>query len=95
MFLNVLLYLVLFYVIYRFDLSKLLCMRFFLQDAWSDSEGHVSLDTQQDYELIEAKQKPDGFYLLFKRPFNTCDPKDYLIEVRLYFTMCVCVCMLV
>uniref|UniRef100_A0A3Q3EEH7 Dopamine beta-hydroxylase n=1 Tax=Labrus bergylta TaxID=56723 RepID=A0A3Q3EEH7_9LABR len=49
-------------------------------DAWSDSEGHVSLDSQQDYELIEAKQKPDGFYLLFKRPFSTCDPRDYLIE---------------
>ncbi|KAG7223902.1 hypothetical protein INR49_015158 [Caranx melampygus] len=49
-------------------------------DAWSDSEGHVSLDSQQDYELIEAKQKPDGFYLLFKRPFSTCDPRDYVIE---------------
>ncbi|XP_060931271.1 dopamine beta-hydroxylase [Limanda limanda] len=52
----------------------------FFGDAWSDSEGRVSLDSQQDYELIEAKQKPDGFYLLFKRPFSTCDPRDYLIE---------------
>ncbi|KAM3599493.1 uncharacterized protein V6R79_006896 [Siganus canaliculatus] len=52
----------------------------FFGDAWSDSEGHVSLDSQQDYELIEAKQKPDGYYLLFKRPFSTCDPRDYLIE---------------
>ncbi|XP_037609304.1 dopamine beta-hydroxylase [Sebastes umbrosus] len=49
-------------------------------DAWSDSEGHVSLDSQQDYELLEAKHKPEGFYLLFKRPFSTCDPRDYLIE---------------
>ncbi|KAM4532198.1 dopamine beta-hydroxylase [Fundulus diaphanus] len=49
-------------------------------DAWSDSEGRVSLDSQQDYELIEAKQKADGFYLLFKRPFSTCDPRDYVIE---------------
>ncbi|KAK2819038.1 hypothetical protein Q5P01_024599 [Channa striata] len=49
-------------------------------DAWSDSEGHISLDSHQDYELKEAKQKADGFYLLFKRPFSTCDPKDYLIE---------------
>ncbi|RVE65659.1 hypothetical protein OJAV_G00118940 [Oryzias javanicus] len=49
-------------------------------DAWSDSEGHVSLDSHQDYELIEAKEKADGFYLLFKRPFSTCDPQDYLIE---------------
>lgn len=56
-------------------------MCFLLQDAWSDSEGHVSLDSQQDYDLIETKQEPDSFYLLFKRPFSTCDPKDYLIEV--------------
>uniref|UniRef100_UPI003AAECD8A dopamine beta-hydroxylase n=1 Tax=Centroberyx gerrardi TaxID=166262 RepID=UPI003AAECD8A len=49
-------------------------------DAWSDSEGRVSLDSQQDYQLIEARQKPEGFYLLFKRPFSTCDPRDYLIE---------------
>lgn len=49
-------------------------------DAWSDSEGRVSLDSQQDYELIEAQQRAEGFYLLFKRPFSTCDPRDYLIE---------------
>lgn len=53
-----------------------------LQDAWSDSEGRVSLDSQQDYELLETQQKPDGYHLLFKRPFSTCDPRDYLIEVR-------------
>ncbi|XP_031711934.1 dopamine beta-hydroxylase isoform X2 [Anarrhichthys ocellatus] len=49
-------------------------------DAWSDNEGHVSLDSQQDYELMEATYKTDGFYMLFKRPFSTCDPRDYLIE---------------
>uniref|UniRef100_H2TDY7 Dopamine beta-hydroxylase n=1 Tax=Takifugu rubripes TaxID=31033 RepID=H2TDY7_TAKRU len=54
--------------------------RSYFGDAWSDAEGRVSLDSQQDYELIQAKQKPDGYYLLFKRPFSTCDPKDYLIE---------------
>lgn len=61
------------------------CVSFLLQDAWSDSEGHVSLDSQQDYELIVAKQTPAGFYLLFKRPFSTCDPRDYLIEVCQFF----------
>ncbi|XP_072310015.1 dopamine beta-hydroxylase [Eucyclogobius newberryi] len=54
--------------------------RSYFGDAWSDSEGRVSLDTQQDYDLIRAEQRPDGFYLLFKRPFATCDPRDYLIE---------------
>lgn len=58
----------------------------FFKDAWSDANGQVSLDRQQDYELLEAKQNPDGIQLLFKRPFSTCDPRDYLIEV------CVCVC---
>lgn len=62
------------------------------QDAWSDGEGHVSLDSQQDYQLIEAKQKPDGYHLLFKRRFSTCDPRDYLIEVWSTFAVFVCVC---
>ncbi|KAJ0057233.1 hypothetical protein NL108_002178, partial [Boleophthalmus pectinirostris] len=49
-------------------------------DAWSDSTGRVSLDPHQDYDLIRAEQRADGFYLLFKRSFATCDPRDYLIE---------------
>uniref|UniRef100_A0A8C9QQE5 Dopamine beta-hydroxylase n=1 Tax=Scleropages formosus TaxID=113540 RepID=A0A8C9QQE5_SCLFO len=49
-------------------------------DAWSDSNGHVTLDSQQDYKLIEARHTSDGFCLLFKRPFSTCDSRDYLIE---------------
>lgn len=53
-----------------------------LQDAWSDGEGRVSLDSQQDYELLQTQQKPDGYHLLFRRPFSTCDPRDYLIEVH-------------
>lgn len=63
-----------------------------LQDAWSDSKGRVSLDSQQDYELLDAKQKADGYFLLFKRPFSTCDPRDYLIEVFVFVLSCF-VCM--
>ncbi|KAG7477279.1 hypothetical protein MATL_G00092850, partial [Megalops atlanticus] len=33
-----------------------------------------------DYHLLEARHTPDGFHLLFKRPFSTCDPRDYIIE---------------
>ncbi|KAK7896245.1 hypothetical protein WMY93_021570 [Mugilogobius chulae] len=54
--------------------------RSYFGDAWSDSAGRVSLDTQQDYNLIRAEQREDGFCLLFKRSFATCDPRDYLIE---------------
>ncbi|KAJ8339019.1 hypothetical protein SKAU_G00358050 [Synaphobranchus kaupii] len=52
----------------------------YVGDAWSDSTGHVTLDSQQDYQLIEARRTPEGFFLLFKRPFSTCDPRDYVIE---------------
>lgn len=52
-----------------------------LQDAWSDQKGWIHLDAQQDYQLLRAQRTPEGLSLLFKRPFGTCDPKDYLIEV--------------
>ncbi|XP_076141090.1 dopamine beta-hydroxylase [Alosa pseudoharengus] len=54
--------------------------RSYFGDAWSDSQGVVTLDRQQDYQLLEAHHTPKGFYLLFKRPFSTCDPHDFLIE---------------
>lgn len=52
-----------------------------LQDAWSDQKGRIHLDAQQDYQLLQAQRTPQGLSLLFKRPFSTCDPQDYLIEV--------------
>ncbi|XP_038193994.2 dopamine beta-hydroxylase [Arvicola amphibius] len=52
----------------------------YFADAWSDQKGQLHLDTQQDYQLLQVQRTPDGLSLLFKRPFVTCDPKDYLIE---------------
>ncbi|XP_045326225.1 dopamine beta-hydroxylase [Leopardus geoffroyi] len=49
-------------------------------DAWSDQRGQIYLDSQQDYQLLRAWRTPEGLSLIFKRPFDTCDPKDYLIE---------------
>ncbi|KFV76170.1 Dopamine beta-hydroxylase, partial [Struthio camelus australis] len=49
-------------------------------DAWSDEKGRLHMDSQQDYQLLEAQRAPEGLYLLFRRAFSTCDPKDYLIE---------------
>lgn len=49
-------------------------------DAWSDRQGVVTLDRQQDYQFLQAYETEQGFFLLFKRPFSTCDPHDYLIE---------------
>lgn len=61
------------------QLSKVL---FFPQDAWSDAQGQLHMDSQQDYQLLGARKAPEGLYLLFRRAFSTCDPKDYLIEVQ-------------
>ncbi|XP_019396439.1 PREDICTED: dopamine beta-hydroxylase [Crocodylus porosus] len=49
-------------------------------DAWSDQKGHLHMDSQQDYQLLSVRRTPEGLYLVFKRAFSTCDPKDYLIE---------------
>ncbi|XP_021269575.1 dopamine beta-hydroxylase isoform X1 [Numida meleagris] len=49
-------------------------------DAWSDALGQLHMDSQQDYQLLGAQKAPEGLYLLFRRAFSTCDPKDYLIE---------------
>nr|KAF6483919.1 dopamine beta-hydroxylase [Rousettus aegyptiacus] len=49
-------------------------------DAWSDQKGQLHLDPQQDYQLLRAQRTPAGLTLLFRRPFSTCDPRDYLIE---------------
>lgn len=53
-----------------------------LQDAWSDAKGHLHMDSQQDYQLLGAQSAAEGLYILFRRAFSTCDPRDYLIEVR-------------
>ncbi|KAM9306602.1 LOW QUALITY PROTEIN: dopamine beta-hydroxylase [Pholidichthys leucotaenia] len=49
-------------------------------DGWSDGSGRISLDDQQDYELLEARQSAEGFTLIFRRLFITCDPSDYIIQ---------------
>ncbi|KAM4647720.1 LOW QUALITY PROTEIN: dopamine beta-hydroxylase [Amazona ochrocephala] len=49
-------------------------------DAWSDAQGQLHMDSQQDYQLLGKWKAPEGLYLLFRRAFSTCDPKDYLIE---------------
>ncbi|XP_052524243.1 dopamine beta-hydroxylase [Tympanuchus pallidicinctus] len=49
-------------------------------DAWSDAHGQLHMDSQQDYQLLRAQKASEGLYLLFRRAFSTCDPKDYLIE---------------
>ncbi|XP_027278562.1 dopamine beta-hydroxylase isoform X2 [Cricetulus griseus] len=54
--------------------------RSYFADAWSDQKGQIHLDAQQDCQLLQVQRTSDGLSLLFKRPFVTCDPNDYLIE---------------
>ncbi|KAG8538567.1 hypothetical protein GDO81_022428 [Engystomops pustulosus] len=55
-------------------------MSSYFGDAWSDENGRLHIDSHQDYQLLSAQQTPEGLYLVFRRPFTTCDPNDYLIE---------------
>ncbi|XP_061459950.1 dopamine beta-hydroxylase [Rhineura floridana] len=52
----------------------------YFADAWSDQDGRLHIDSQQNYKLLSAHKTAEGLSLLFKRAFSTCDPKDYLIE---------------
>uniref|UniRef100_UPI00398ED939 dopamine beta-hydroxylase n=1 Tax=Pristiophorus japonicus TaxID=55135 RepID=UPI00398ED939 len=49
-------------------------------DAWTDQQAQIHLDTQQDYQLIDAHRSDQGLYLTFKRYFDTCDKRDYVIK---------------
>ncbi|XP_070811803.1 dopamine beta-hydroxylase [Pituophis catenifer annectens] len=55
-------------------------VQFYFADAWSDQDTQLHMDAQQNYHLLGARRIGGGLSLLFKRPFATCDPKDYLIE---------------
>lgn len=70
------------FVCVRMCVYASLSLSVLLQDAWSDSQGCVSLDRQQDYRLMAATQTPERFSPLFKWSFSTCDPQDYIIEVK-------------
>uniref|UniRef100_A0ABM5F5Y1 Dopamine beta-hydroxylase n=2 Tax=Pogona vitticeps TaxID=103695 RepID=A0ABM5F5Y1_9SAUR len=52
----------------------------FFADAWSDQDGRLHMDPQQSYQLLRAWKTAEGLSLIFERPFDTCDPRDYLIE---------------
>ncbi|EGW07837.1 Dopamine beta-hydroxylase [Cricetulus griseus] len=60
--------------------------RSYFADAWSDQKGQIHLDAQQDCQLLQVQRTSDGLSLLFKRPFVTCDPNDYLIEYEAVVT---------
>ena len=51
--------------------------KFHFQDVWTDANGFINLDKQNDCELLATKKVGGQVYLLFKRKFNTCDAHDF------------------
>uniref|UniRef100_A0A8C4R5W3 Dopamine beta-hydroxylase n=1 Tax=Eptatretus burgeri TaxID=7764 RepID=A0A8C4R5W3_EPTBU len=52
----------------------------FFADAWTDKDGMVHLDSQQDYKLESGQYSRDQFSITFRRKLDTCDPHDYHID---------------
>ena len=47
---------------------------------YTDSEGILHLDTEQNYELIDIYTH--DVIVTISRKYDTCDNNDYLIDVR-------------
>ena len=54
--------------------------KFHFQDTWTDANGFLNLDKQNDCELLSTKKVGNQIYLLFKRKLNTCDKHDFKLE---------------
>lgn len=54
-----------------------------LQDTWTDADGRLFVDAQQDCHGFSYVQRDDVVKFTFTRRFDTCDPQDYIIEVSL------------
>ncbi|XP_071450350.1 dopamine beta-hydroxylase [Hetaerina americana] len=51
-----------------------------LSDTWADLDGRLRLDESQDCEDFMFKRQGDSIKFAFKRKFDSCDPRDYVIE---------------
>lgn len=52
-----------------------------LTDTWSDKSGIISIDDKQNCRNFRSKQKGNTSIIFFTRKFDTCDSKDYVIQV--------------
>ena len=55
----------------------------FFQDRYAHAKAIPSIDEQQDYELTGFQESGGKTLLKFKRKFDTCDPWDRKLEVRI------------
>lgn len=51
------------------------------QDTWTDDDGKIHVDLQQDCENFTWKRQNNVTYFTFSRKLDTCDEHDYIIEV--------------
>ena len=63
-------------------LSKLNSLLIDFQDRFADAEAIPPIDKQQDYELTGSEESGGKTVLKFKRKIDTCDPRDYKLEVE-------------
>lgn len=55
---------------------------YFIQDAWSDVEGRLILDREQNCDNFAWKRRNNVTKFTYTRKFDTCDENDYVIEVK-------------
>ena len=63
--------------------------RLWFQDAWTDKDGYLYIDSQQDFKLKEAAITDHVTTLTFSRKFDTCDDNDYVLDVSRFVLYCV------
>ncbi|CAH1155572.1 unnamed protein product [Phaedon cochleariae] len=51
-----------------------------LQDSFANDKGIIQLDKLQDCDGFRLKRRNDVTKFTFKRKFDTCDDKDYIIQ---------------
>ncbi|KAJ8300513.1 hypothetical protein KUTeg_022032 [Tegillarca granosa] len=65
---------------FQFYLYKIKTFKQFNRDAWSDKDGILHVDRQQDYKLSSRRVRKNKVILEFERKFLTCDTKDYNLD---------------
>lgn len=51
-----------------------------MQDTWADDQGVIGLDKHQNCNAFKIRFRKNATKFTFQRKFDTCDPKDYIIE---------------
>ena len=50
---------------------------------YTDETGRLHTDVQQDYTVLDVHARANHVHVTFERKYDTCDVKDYLIDVSI------------